>query len=146
VKACRCTTDGLPYAWKCGHLPLHDPALEGDGTPLSTCAIDDGGLTCEGWPKARLVLLPKKGGHSPARNWQGIYLLGIGYKVLSSTMVKRMQAPMEQVAFEMQAGFRPELETIDGLFAVMMGLKKRQERTAPSLTACTWTWSRRSER
>ena len=38
-----------------------------------------------------------------------------------------MQAPMEQMAFEMQAGFRPERGTIDGLFAVMMGLKKRQE-------------------
>ena len=37
-----------------------------------------------------------------------------------------MQALMEQVAFEMQAGFKPERGTIDGLFAVMMGLKKSQ--------------------
>ena len=27
----------------------------------------------------------------------------------------------------MQKGFRPELRAIDGLFTVMMGLKKRQE-------------------
>ena len=42
-------------------------------------------------------------------------------------MVKRMQVLMEQVAFEMQAGFRPERGTTDGFFAVMMGLMKRQE-------------------
>ena len=42
-------------------------------------------------------------------------------------MVKRMQALMEQVAFGMHAGFRPERGTTDGLFAVMMGLKKRKE-------------------
>ena len=34
---------------------------------------------------------------------------------------------MEQVAFKMQTGFRPQRGTTDGLFAVMMGLKKRQE-------------------
>ena len=42
-------------------------------------------------------------------------------------MAKRIQTHMEQVAFEMQAGFRPERGTIGGLFAVIMGLKERQE-------------------
>jgi len=35
--------------------------------------------------------------------------------------------PHAQVAFEMQAGFRPERGAIVGLFAVMVELKKRQE-------------------
>ena len=76
---------------------------------------------------ARLVLLPEKGGLSLAKNWRGICLLDIGSKILSNVMVKRMQALIEQVKFDMQTGFRPERGTIDGLFAVMMGLKKRQE-------------------
>lgn len=37
-----------------------------------------------------------------------------------------MQALMEHVAFEMQAGFKPYRGTIDLLFAVIMGSKKRQ--------------------
>jgi hypothetical protein len=93
---------------------------------MAARASDDGGLTYAEWSAARLVLLPKKGDLSLAKNWRGICLLDIGSKILSNIMVKRMQALMEQVAFEMQAGFRPELETIDGLFAVMMGLKKRR--------------------
>ena len=73
------------------------------------------------------MLLPKKGGPSFAKNWRGIGLLGIGSKILSNIMVKRMQALMEQVAFGMQTGFRPGRGAISGPFAVMMGLKKRQE-------------------
>ena len=48
-------------------------------------------------------------------------------------MVKRVHALMEQVSFGMQvpfglqAGFRPERGTIDGPFAVMVLLKRRQE-------------------
>ena len=82
---------------------------------------DDGGLTYGGWSKARLVLLPKKGGLFLVKNWRGICLLGIGSKVLSSTMVKRMQALMEHVAFDMEAGFRPERGATGGLFAATMG-------------------------
>ena len=94
---------------------------------MAARASDDGGLTYAEWSAARLVLLPKKGDLSLAKNWRGICLLDIGSKILSNVMVKRMQALMEQVGFDMQTGFRPERGTIDGLFAVMMGLKKRQE-------------------
>ena len=116
----------LPWAWQRGGVLLLDPALEGDGAPLAARACDDGGLTYAEWPEARLVLLPKKGDLSLAKNWRGICLLDVGSKILSDVMVKRM-ALMEQVGFDMQTGFRPERGTIDGLFAVMMGLKKRQE-------------------
>ena len=109
------------------HVFLLDPALEGDGTPLAARTSDDGGLTYAEWSAARLVLLPKKGDLSLCKNWRGICLLDIGSKILSNVLVKRMQVLMEQVGFEMQTGFRPERGTIDGLFAVMMGLKKRQE-------------------
>ena len=125
AKACGCTTGNLPYACKRGHLLLHDPTLDGDSTHMATHASDDGGLTYDGWSKAHLVLLPKKESLSLAKNWQGICLRGTGSKILCSIVVKRMQAFMEQVAFGMQAGFRPERGTIDGLFVVMMGLKKR---------------------
>jgi hypothetical protein len=94
---------------------------------MAARASDDGGLTYAGWSAARLVLLPKKRDLTLAKNWRGICLLDIGSKTLSDVMVKRMQALMEQVGFEMQTGFRPERGTTGGLFAVMMGLKKRQE-------------------
>ena len=127
AKACGCWSSDLPWAWKRADLLLLDPALEGDGEPMAARASDDGGLTYAEWSAARLVLLPKKGDLSLAKNWRGICLLDIGSKILSNVMVKRMQALMEQVGFDMQTGFRPERGTIDGLFAVMMGLKKRQE-------------------
>jgi len=127
ARACGCTTGDLPWAWQRGDLLLLDPALEADGTPMAARASDDGGLTYAEWSAARLVLLPKKGDLMLTKNWRGICLLDIGSKILSNVMVKRMQALMEQVGFEMQTGFRPERGTIDGLFAVMMGLKKRQE-------------------
>ena len=121
MKACGCTSGDLPSAWKREHLLLHDPALKGDRTPLATRASDDGGLTFDGWSKARLVPLPKKRGLSLAQNWRGICLLGTVSEILPNIMVKRMQALIEQVAFEMQAGFRPEHRMIDGVFVVMMG-------------------------
>ena len=108
AKACGCATGDLPCAWKRGHLLLHDSALAGDGTPLATRSSDGGGLTY-------------------AKNWRGVCLLDTGSKIPSYTMAKRMQALMKQVAFGMQAGFRAEHGAIDGLFAVITGLKKRQE-------------------
>jgi hypothetical protein len=139
AKAYGCQTGDLRWAWQRGDILLFDPALEGDGTPMAARASDDGGLTYAGWSAARLVLLPKKGDLMLAKNWRGICLLDIGSKILSNVMVKRMQALMEQVGFEMQTGFRHERGTIDGLFAVVMGLKKRQEHTTWRRGRFTWT-------
>jgi hypothetical protein len=44
----------------------------------------------------------------------GVCLLDIENGALSSTMAKPMHALMEQAAFEMQAGSRPERGAIDG--------------------------------
>ena len=53
-------------------------------------------------------------------------LLDTGPNLLPDIVVKRRQALVEQVAFEMQRGSRTERGATDGLFGVMMGLKKRQ--------------------
>ena len=81
------------------------------------------------------MLFPKKADLSPARNWRGTYLPETGSKIPPRTTLKRMQAPTEQVASELQAGFRPERRTTDGPFAVIMGLKKRQEHGLESYSA-----------
>ena len=106
AKACGRTTDDLPCAWKLGHLLLHDPAPEGDGTPLATRASGDCGLIYGKWPKMRLVLLPKKGHLPLAKNWRGTCLLDTGSKIPFSIMAKRMQAFLEQVVFEMRGSGR----------------------------------------
>ena len=86
-----------------------------------------------------------KGDPSSPRTSEVFFLLNIGSKIPFIIVVKRTQALTEQMASGMQAGFRPERSAIDGLFAVMMGLKKRQEHGLDSY-GDTWTWSRRSGR
>ena len=50
------------------------------------------------------MALPKKECLSLAKNWRSICLLDVGSKILSSIMVKHMQALMEQVAFKIRQG------------------------------------------
>ena len=89
---------------------LQEDPPDGDGTALVTRASDDGGLAYDGWSKARLVSLSNKGALPLARNWRGICLLEIDSKILPGIMVKRMQAFMEQVPFEIQARMRAAIE------------------------------------
>jgi len=57
-----------------------------------------------------------------------------------------MQVPIEQVAFGMQAGSRPERGTTDGPFEVMVGLKKRQVHVLESYGAFVDSVTGRSKR
>ena len=54
-------------------------------------------------------------------------MFDVASKVLSSVLVSRMRAVMEHICMEAQAGFRAGRGTIDGLFNILLGLRKRQE-------------------
>ena len=54
-------------------------------------------------------------------------MLDVASKVMSSVLVSRMRAVMEHICMEAQAGFRSGRGTIDGLFNILLGLRKRQE-------------------
>ena len=88
---------------------------------------DDGGKCYEQWLNGRLKILPKKGDLGLCKNWRAICLLDVASKVLSSVLVSRMRAVMEHICMEAQAGFRAGRGTIDGLFNILLGLRKRQE-------------------
>jgi len=65
------------------------------------------------WKCGLLVKLPKKGDTTNCDNWRGITLLSVPSKVLTRVLLSRIK---EQVNFRLrkeQAGFRPNLFSID---------------------------------
>ena len=122
-----CRRADLTYDWKHGFLEIFNPANVCDRAEPGPRSDDSEGLKFVEWDVARLVLLPKKGDLSLAKNWRGICLLDVASKIFSSMMVRRMQIVMEEEGMDEQAGFRQFRGTIDGLFAASIGLQKRKE-------------------
>jgi hypothetical protein len=84
----------------------------------------------EEWLAAGMKLLPKKGDlhNVMVQNWRAICLLDIASKILSNTLVSRMQKVQEAEGLETtQSGFRGMRGSIDGLFSVFVALQKRKE-------------------
>ena len=101
--------------------------------------VDDSqGLRYAEWDIAKLVLLPKKGDLLLCKNWRGICLLDIASKILSSLLVRRMQIVMEEEGRLLwrKRAWQSKLELlmgIDGLFAVNIGLQKREEHNLETM-------------
>ena len=75
----------------------------------------------------RLIVLPKKGDLSQPKNYRGIMLLEIAYKVLAIIIQDRLSPIVEQLDHEQQCGFRPNRGCVDAIFTIKSALRKRRE-------------------
>jgi len=57
-------------------------------------------------------------------NYQGITLLNVTFKILSSIVLERLKEYSEEILGEYQCGFRPQRRTSDQIFVVRPILEK----------------------
>ena len=79
------------------------------------------------WNLGRLMILPKKGDLSLPKNYRGIMLLEVAYKIVARLLQSRLLPFQEALDHEPQCGFRPGRGCIDATFTVKIALKKRRE-------------------
>ena len=79
----------------------------------------------------RLIVLPKKGDLSLPKNYRGLMLLEIAYKIIA--ILHDRLLPMEEgLDHESQCGFRPGRECTYAMFTIKMAFKKRREHDLES--------------
>ena len=79
------------------------------------------------WNIGRLTILPKKGDLSLPKNYRGIMLLEVSYKIIAIILHERLRPIQETLDHETQCGFRPDRGCVDAIFSVKIALKKRRE-------------------
>ena len=87
----------------------------------------------------------KKGDKTELNNYRGIFLLQVGYKILSSCLLKRVQEQLEHKIGEYQAGFRPggHVQNKYSIWKPHLNIE-HQEVNQPSV--CLWTLRRHTTR
>jgi hypothetical protein len=78
----------------------------------------DGETDNKGWHKSQCVPVPKKGNLSDPNKWQGIMLMDLCSKVLSSIMTTCAFKLLDLHGTLFQFGGTPELGCRDGLFTL----------------------------
>ena len=81
----------------------------------------------EEWNIGHLIILPKKGDLSLPKNYRGIMLLEIAYKILAIILHSRLLPIVESLDHEPQCGFRPGRGCMDAIFTIKSAIKKRSE-------------------
>lgn len=79
------------------------------------------------WLSGILKVLPKKGDLGLPKNWRGIMLGEVLYKVVSTILFLRLEVISEKLPHESQVGFRPQRGARDGIFTVKQAFRKRCE-------------------
>ena len=79
------------------------------------------------WNTGGLTILPKKGDLSWPKNYRGIMLLEIAYKIVAIILHCRLEPIMESLDQEPQCGFRTGRSCMDSIFTIKIALKKRRE-------------------
>ena len=70
------------------------------------------------WKVGLIIPLFKKGNKMKCENYQGITLLNVAYKMLSSMILERLKEYSEEILGEYQCGFKPQTGTIDQILAI----------------------------
>lgn len=60
----------------------------------------------------------QKGIRNKVENYKGITLLNSGYKVLSLTIIKRLEIYTDEIVGNYQSGFRKNKSAIDHIFVI----------------------------
>ena len=86
----------------------------------------DGTADHKGWHRLHCMPVPKKGNLSDPKKWQGIILMDICSKVLSSIMTSRAFQLLDKCGTSFQFGGTPKLGCRDSLFTLKALLNARQ--------------------
>lgn len=81
----------------------------------------------DSWKVAEVISLFKKGKRSNCKNYRGISLLNVGYKIYSKIINNRMKVITEAIILEEQSGFRPGRSCTDNVFTIKRIIEKRRE-------------------
>ena len=79
------------------------------------------------WEEGALVVLHKKEDRTICKNYRGICVLPIGYKILAHIIYKRLKVYCENITGDYQAGFRTNRSTSDQIFILRQALEKYWE-------------------
>ncbi|KAL4113922.1 hypothetical protein QTP88_017474 [Uroleucon formosanum] len=79
------------------------------------------------WEMAIICPIFKKNDPKQVANYRGISLLDVGYKVLLSPLLGRLQKYAEEIIDSYQCGFRKGKSTTDHIFAIRQILEKHHE-------------------
>ena len=79
------------------------------------------------WNIGRLTVLPKKGDLSWPKNYRGIRLLEVAYKIIAILLHMRLLPIQESLDHEPQCGFRPGRGCTNAIFTIKIAVKKRRE-------------------
>ena len=79
------------------------------------------------WNESTIIPIHKKGDRLTCKNYRGITLLNVTYKVLSNVLKERISPYAEDNLGEYQCGFRPNRSTTDQIFTIRQLLEKSWE-------------------
>lgn len=85
------------------------------------------------WESAIILPFFKKGDKSICKNYRGISLLNIAFKILEIVILERIRPQREQYMRENQAGFRRGRGCTDQIFTLRQLLELRHEYRQPSI-------------